>query len=216
MLGRRCVFVWILAVGCNALPSGHIWADKQDSAEATIEAIKKDLGYLASEECEGRGIETQGINKAADYIAQSFKASGLKPAGKDGSYFQPFTVRGAGKLKAPNSVVFHGPLWDVTPKLDAGFTVSGLTSTGKVSIPVVFVGYGLTMEKDNYDDYKGLDVAGKAVIVLRQIPNLKDPAAPSPRKTMPRPLRRRTKLHPRQERRSNSRTGSASAVRRLG
>src|SRR5579871_5348930 len=59
---------------------------------AALERMRKDVYYLAGPECEGRGVETKGIEKAADYIAASFKAAGLKPGGKDGSYFQPFTI----------------------------------------------------------------------------------------------------------------------------
>ena len=64
------------------------------AAEPGLEPIKKDLFFLAGEACEGRGLETAGIRKAGDYIADTFKQAGLKPAGKDGSYFQPFTVYG--------------------------------------------------------------------------------------------------------------------------
>ena len=47
--------------------------------------MKRDLFFLAGEECEGRGVETTGINLAAEYIAARFKVSGLKPAMPDGS-----------------------------------------------------------------------------------------------------------------------------------
>ena len=60
--------------------------------EAVFQRMKKDIFYLASPECEGRGVDTEGINKAAAYIANELKAAGLKPGGKDGTYFQPFVV----------------------------------------------------------------------------------------------------------------------------
>ncbi len=59
---------------------------------ATLEQMKKDLYFLASDECEGRGLKTEGINKAADYIAKEFKAAGLKSPFPNG-YFQPFSVK---------------------------------------------------------------------------------------------------------------------------
>ena len=59
-----------------------------------LSQIKKDLFFLAGEECEGRGLKTEGIHKAAAYIADAFKSAGLKPAGKDGSYFQIFSLYG--------------------------------------------------------------------------------------------------------------------------
>ena len=71
--------------------------------------MRKDVFFLASPECEGRGIETKGIEQAADYIVASFKQSGLKPAMKDGSYFQPFTVTTAARLGKPTSASLSGP-----------------------------------------------------------------------------------------------------------
>jgi hypothetical protein len=141
-----------------------------DTAKSSLERMKKDIFFLASEECEGRGVETEGINKAADYIAKTFKENGLKPAMPDGSYFQPFSIAGPAKLGTPNNLVFKGPdNQAVEPKMTAQWTVSGLTSKGKAEGSLVFVGYGIT-KKDVYDDYKGLDVKGKIVLVLRQTP----------------------------------------------
>ena len=71
--------------------------------------MRKDVFFLASPECEGRGIDTKGIEKAADYVAEAFKAAGLKPAMKDGSYFQPFTVTTAAKLGEPVAATLTGP-----------------------------------------------------------------------------------------------------------
>src|SRR5437773_7229371 len=62
-------------------------------ADDSLARMKKDLYFLAGEECEGRGLKTEGINKAAAYIANEFKAAGLKPGGPAGSYFQPFAVK---------------------------------------------------------------------------------------------------------------------------
>src|SRR5205807_7952356 len=80
-------------------------------AEDAIDGrMRKDVTFLASDECEGRGVTTKGINLAADYIANEFKKAGLKPAGVDGTYFQPFTMRGGTKLESPNTLVLRGPL----------------------------------------------------------------------------------------------------------
>src|SRR5689334_5978015 len=54
--------------------------------------MRRDITFLASDECEGRGPGTKGIDKAADYIAAEFKKAGLRPGGKDSRYFQPFTI----------------------------------------------------------------------------------------------------------------------------
>src|SRR5438128_4977645 len=71
--------------------------------QAVEERMRKDITFLASDECEGRGVTTKGINLAADYIAKQFQQAGLKPVGTDGSYFQPFAMKGASSLGSPNS-----------------------------------------------------------------------------------------------------------------
>lgn len=141
------------------------WA-VDDVSEARM---RKDVTYLASDECEGRGVATQGINKAADYIAAEFKKAGLKPGVGD-SYFQPFTIPG-GTLEATPVLVFRDPNGKEFA-LEAGkqFDALGLGFAGKLErVPVVFAGYGVT-DPSGYDDYDSINAAGKLVIVLRGIP----------------------------------------------
>src|SRR5258707_6056186 len=81
------------------------------AAEDGVEArLRKDIFYLASDELEGRGVSTKGINLAADFIAAEFKKAGLKPPGKNEDYFQPFSiVTGAAKLDEPNTLTLYSP-----------------------------------------------------------------------------------------------------------
>ncbi len=60
--------------------------------DPVLERMRKDVFFLAGPECEGRGVETKGIQKAADYVAEAFGKAGLKPAMKNGTYFQPFNT----------------------------------------------------------------------------------------------------------------------------
>jgi hypothetical protein len=149
-------------------------AEKNNVAE---ERMRKDIFFLASDECEGRGVTTKGINLAADYIANEFKKAGLKPAGLDGTYFQPFTMSGGSKLEGANSLVLQGPQGqEVELQIDKQFRPLGLSGAAKVSAPLIFVGYGATAGGIGYDDYKDMDVAGKVVIVLRKTPRAENTA----------------------------------------
>ena len=154
-----------------------VFAPLLHADESSLDRIKKDLYFLASEDLEGRGLRTEGINKAAAYIADQFKAAGLKPAGKDGSYFQPFSLKETYLEAGPHKLALSGPDGKaVAPKFRQGFSVSGLSGKGTVGGDLVFAGYGITSDK--YDDYKGLNVKNKVVIVLRQTPRArtkKDP-----------------------------------------
>src|SRR5260370_36535854 len=123
--------------------------------EAALARMRQDITFLASDACEGRGVTTKGINLAADYIASEFKKAGLKPGGKDGSYFQPFTLTGGAKLQSPNALVLRGPLGQVIEfRQGKDFQVLGLSGSGQVTAPVVFAGYGAITKDGGYDDYK--------------------------------------------------------------
>ncbi|MGL6096276.1 MAG: PA domain-containing protein, partial [Fimbriiglobus sp.] len=137
----------------------------------TPDRPRADLFFLAGPECEGRGVETAGIHKAAAHIADEFRRVGLKPAGADGMYFQPFTIDGNPQLGTPNTLTLTGP--DGKPrdlKYGTDFTPVALSGTKKLAAGVVFAGYGVTSKEPKYDDYANLDVKGQWVAVLRQAP----------------------------------------------
>ncbi len=167
-----------LAVVLALAPAaGPLYAAEPSVApDPALKRLEKDIFYLAGDECEGRGTETKGILKAGQYVADTFKAAGLKPAGTDG-YFQPFAINGPAKLGSPNALAFAGPdAAKADLKYGAEFTPTGLSAAGKITGGVVFVGYGIRAPKLDYDDYAGVDVAGKVVVVLRRTPKADDKA----------------------------------------
>jgi Zn-dependent M28 family amino/carboxypeptidase len=133
--------------------------------------MRRDITFLASDQCEGRGVDTNGINLAAAYIAEQFREAGLKPVGPADSYFQDFKIPGA-TLSTPNCLALRGPQGQVIELVQGShFQVMGLSTAGKVNAPLVFLGYGLSTDKvAHYDDYQNTDVAGKIVVVLRDMP----------------------------------------------
>ncbi len=151
------------------------------AAENAVEArLLKDITFLASDVCEGRGTATAGNHIAGEYIADELRKMGVKPGGKNGSYFQPFTVRGS-TLEGTPELVLSGPGGrTLILQRHSQFEPLGVAGSGSVAnAPVVFAGYGLTatrLDKDGkretfYDDYEGLDAKGKVVIVLQAMPN---------------------------------------------
>jgi len=135
--------------------------------------MRRDLTFLSSDQCEGRGVTTRGINLAADYIAGQFRQAGLKPAGPNGSYFQHFTMP-ANLLDAEPVLTLQAPdRRRLELQRGKQFDAIGITGSGEEHGGVVFAGYGITAGgKINYDDYQGIDVTGKVVVVLRDVPNL--------------------------------------------
>lgn len=141
-----------------------------DRAE-TVARLRNDLSFLASAECEGRSPGSAGIDKAADYIADTFRKLGLKGAMPDGSYFQPFEIKGAARLAKDAELSVSGPdVGTMNLKLNSAFNPLAGTGSGKADAPIVFAGYGITSEALKYDDYADLDVAGKVVLVIRKTP----------------------------------------------
>src|SRR5437588_12746432 len=72
--------------------------------ESAVARLRADVSFLASDDCEGRGPGTAGIDKAADYVVAGFKATGLKGGMPDGSYFQPFVIRSDPELGRDNAL----------------------------------------------------------------------------------------------------------------
>ena len=141
--------------------------------------LKADVTFLAADAQEGRGPGTKGIEVSADHIAAAFAAAGLKPAPGGEEFFQPFSIRGEAKVKGEPTLTFAGPDGKSIKATDQDFTPLAIGSGADLTdVPLVFVGYGITAKDESkgldYDDYAGLDVKGKAVLVLRREPQLND------------------------------------------
>lgn len=146
-----------------------------DSPEITKEEIYHHIKYLASDELEGRFTGTEQCRIAAEYIAKEFEKAGLQPA-FNGSYFQEFPFISELKLGENSCEFFDGK--KITLNINSDFTPlpfsDNLTAEGKV----VFAGFGISSKVNNYDDYEGIDVKNKIVIVFRNHPDVNTPHSP--------------------------------------
>jgi len=140
----------------------------------TQSRIKKDLGYLASPDREGRGPRTRGLFEAGEYIVKQFQNAGLEPEGENKTYFQDFSIPGASQESASVFVVQENNLPPNHLQEGKDFTVNGLSGSGKIEGQMVFLGYGIKrigVEKQkDYDDRMGIDLDGKIIIMLRDAP----------------------------------------------
>ncbi|HEU5022059.1 MAG TPA: M28 family peptidase, partial [Bryobacteraceae bacterium] len=127
-----------------------------------------DVRFLASQDMRGRADGSPELEKAAKYIEEQFRADGLKPVGSN--YLQPFEIAASAKLGNNNKLeaTWNGDLESLQP--DKDFVPSNFSASARASGSVVFAGYGITAPEYNYDDYAGLDVRGKFVIVLAHEP----------------------------------------------
>lgn len=147
------------------------------------ERMKADVTFLAADARDGRAPGTAGIEAAAEYIADVFKGAGLKPAPGGKGYFQPFSISGRPTLGDKQSLVLGGPEGKtVNGEFRTDFTPLALGVGGSFDkVPIVFAGYGITARDEglklDYDDYAGIDVKGKAVLLIRREPQQGDDAS---------------------------------------
>ncbi len=148
---------------------------------ADDQAVEKRLAdadhYLSSDELEGRGLQTRGIQLAAEFIARQFHEAGLKTDVCGGTPFQKFPVTIGAGLGSENRLLLSGPskVGDrpeppVALILGRDYTPLAAGDSCRFDLPLAFVGYGVTDPAAGYDDYAAVNAAGKAVIVLREHP----------------------------------------------
>jgi hypothetical protein len=152
-------------------------ATDAQSPEISAADLQAQVSFLASDECDGRLTGTPGVTRAANFIAASFQRAGLKPIGKDGTWFMPFEfVSGVRKAEGRNTLAINradggGGFEPATPGAD--FEVLTFSGDGKVESSIVFAGYGLVEPEGSneaYNSYKYIDVSGKTVLVLSDLP----------------------------------------------
>ena len=130
-----------------------------------------DVKFLASDDLKGRGDGTSELETAADYIAQVFRKAGLQPV--NGSYFQPFESTVGSELGPNNRLLLEGKS-QREYKMKQEFIPLSFSSSGTASGEIVFAGYGITAPEYHYDDYNGVNVKGKIVLILRHEPQEED------------------------------------------
>ncbi len=133
--------------------------------EPSAAAYAADVAFLAHPALQGRGLGTAGIDRAADWLEQQFAQVGLQPGFRDG-YSRTFTAMVGARAGKRSSL----QVGDFALTNNKQFRVFGLSSPGAVTAPVVFAGYGISAPEYGYDDYAGVDVRGKYVLLLRYEP----------------------------------------------
>ena len=205
---------WLSALSLLVLAATSTLA-QQDNV--SFDRMKKDIFFLAGPECEGRDTGSKGFDIAAEYVVKQITAAGLKPAQKDGNWYQSFVLGAGGKggVAGTSTISIKGPAGQtVDLQVDKDFKVLPGLGSGKVAGDLIFAGYGVTVpagagkaaddkKKDafeisfqkkggkggkgddtqkkaderqppvtseGYDDFKGVDIKGKIVVVLRRVP----------------------------------------------
>jgi Zn-dependent M28 family amino/carboxypeptidase len=141
------------------------------------ENIEQQVRFLSHDLLEGRGTGQRGGDIAAEYMATQFALYGLKPAGDKGSYLQKVPMVGITPAADARFelVPEHGQVVDLKP-LDQYVAYDQTQQPeSTVDAEIVYVGYGIEAPEYNWDDYKGVDVKGKVLLMLVNEPPSDDP-----------------------------------------
>lgn len=175
-LSRYCVRTLLAVAACSLWAFSFVQAEE---LSPSARRMQHDVRLLASDEFEGRGIGTDGLEKAAQYIADQFREAGLIVTADGGDPFQDFDVTDGAKLGSPNSLTLHGPDGKtIELTYDKDFRTCAFSGSGEFNAPIVFAGYGISAPDVEYDDFAGLDVKDKVVIIIRRNPMQDQPHGP--------------------------------------
>jgi hypothetical protein len=153
MIARTALAALLLAAPALAETRGETWWGH--------------VRAIASDEMRGRLTGSDDYLRAADYVIGRMKALGLEPAGVDG-YFQPIAFTEQKILQSEAQVALVGPegMTALAAPRDLIISGGGGPAPEAVDAPLVFAGYGLRIPEADYDDFAGLDVKGKIVVVI--------------------------------------------------
>ncbi|MRV75080.1 M28 family peptidase [Duganella sp. FT92W] len=164
-----------------SLAASHAGAQAPAAALKAIseQGLLANIKVLASDDFEGRSPGSGGERKTIAYLEQQFKQLGLKPGNPDGSYVQQVPMRGL----TPSPAFSYTIAGKTVPlRFPDDYVAHSTAAQTQVAIPsseIVFVGYGVQAPEYGWDDYKGIDVRGKTLLMLINDPAIPDPADPA-------------------------------------
>jgi len=143
------------------------WIEDAPAArtETRVDRVAADVRWLAADEREGRGVGTQGLARAADWIEEQFLAAGVAPGNGD-SYRQSLEVPVAVSVGAGTKASIRGRPLDA-----ASFVPAGISASGSATGSTIYLGYGISASEIGHDDYKGRSVRGKIAVIQRFVPD---------------------------------------------
>ncbi len=140
----------------------------------SLENIEADMRFLASDELKGREAGTPGYDAAAEYVAARMAELGVTPAGDNDSYFQTVPLRRSYRVPDQLSLEIGdtdtGAALELAENVDYVMYGSTRADSATISAEAVFVGFGIVAPDLGRDDYAGLDVDGKIVVMLSGTP----------------------------------------------
>ncbi len=183
ILGLPLIAAVVLVAACGAgepAGEGALPPEVAAAAEAiSSEGLLQHVSVLSSDEFGGRAPATAGEELTVDYLTEQFRALGLQPGNPDGSWTQEVPLVGITTRSTASIRIGDKQMPLSFPENFVGVTRRLQPEVNVLGSEVVFVGYGVVAPEYGWDDYKGLDVTGKTIIMLVNDPAVADPNDPS-------------------------------------
>lgn len=165
-----------------AVAASMVFACAAVAAEprTTAELFKGHVSYLADDRLEGRKTGTPGHEMAADYIAEELRRMGVRPAGDDDGWRHQVPLVEIAASGPSATLAIEGPGGQVVLTHGREALIAGALAEGRTEVSggLVFAGYGVRDPEAEIDDYAGLDVKGKIVVLLVGVREIDGPQAP--------------------------------------
>ena len=170
---------WLVTTIVAAATASGLVLSAADEPAISPDNLRTHLRFLASDEMRGRANGSPELDRAAAYIADQFARAGLQPGGSDG-WYQPFRLIAGLTVGEGNQLTISAGTTTAVFSLGTSYYPMSTTGEGSRrldSLDLMFAGYGIVAPDKNYDDYEGLDVKGKAVLIFSHEPQEQDPGS---------------------------------------
>ncbi len=160
----------LIVVGLSIVARAAVGETPAIDAASFLSHIK----FLASDELQGRGNASKGLERAAAYIARRFGDDRLEPAGDTATFYQSFSIPAGVGTDGANVLTLTSAPTTSTFQIGVDYVPLSMSRSGArpdaAALPLVFAGYGISAPALGYDDYTGLDASGKAALILTDEP----------------------------------------------
>ena len=173
----RTPAIFALLAACGPKHATEVPTVPTGAARLTEAGLRAHVEHLSADAFNGRDTGSAELARAAQYLADHLSACGLQPMPGDTDLFAEYTLYRTGY--DPSGTSLSLVAGDAVPAtLGADWRPFPFSDPGTAEAEVVFAGYGITAPEHGHDDYEGLDVEGKIVLVLRHEPGEDDPESP--------------------------------------
>ncbi len=168
----------VVIAGVPGTPGPGVAAQQAASRDAVAARILAHVTALGSDQMEGRAPGTAGERRAVGYLVEQFRNMGVEPGNPDGTYVQRVPILA---FTASSTASFTVGTRTIDLKVPDDYVAISRQGKAEVSVAdseMVFVGYGVVAPEFGWDDYKGVDVRGKTIVMLIGDPPVPDPKNP--------------------------------------